>query len=60
MHNNKFYKFWFFLVGHGTTKRNGRDHRKELFETVLSEKVHMNMAYIPKSCVQPAEQSYIG
>ena len=25
-------------------KRNGRDHGKELFEAVLSEKVHVNIA----------------
>ena len=25
-------------------KRNGRDHEKELFEAVLSEKVHVNIA----------------
>ena len=33
-------------------KRNGRDHRKELFEAVLSEKVHVNKTASDASNVQ--------
>ena len=48
-------------------KGNSRDHEKELFEAVLSEKVHVNIAandtsmvvmYIPKR-VQHSNESYI-
>ena len=34
-------------------KRNGRDHGKELFEAVLSEKVHVNLAANNTSNVHP-------
>ena len=34
-------------------KRNGRDHGKELFEAVLSEKVHVNIAANDTSDVHP-------
>ena len=43
-------------------KWNGRDHGKELFEAVLSEKQQILLLvvlYIPKRCVQHAKQSYI-
>ena len=34
-------------------KRNGGDHEKELFEAVLSEKVHVNIAANDTSNVHP-------